>query len=291
MSYHDEDETVFGRFDKNSADDMDDMWLIVENTGAKTIIRDRSRTRIGRGGNQDVVIPDDGKRISREHLIISRQGNKIEIEVSGLNGAVINDEVYEKGERPSFSPPLKIEMGNIVLNIDTDLTVLHNYTRDTAPPRREFSHSEGREDRRMTIGGRDMIRRLGLGPVEPGNHSIRQIDRDTGFRPITVQAPRIPLKGRPRHPVRNLLIPRATHSDPGLRTYRLINQNIGKMPDGQNISQMIPVHFKTGHPRIPKLRWGVPAPTTLSARSLPKKDMCPSHRIAKITGSYGASAF
>jgi hypothetical protein len=201
---YDDDKTVYG-FPGNDGDapplPEDEVWLVVINTGQKFPIPDGSRKTVGRGKDQDIPVIDKEKRISRQHFILSRNGKEIEIEVTGLNGVVVNDQLFPQGKRVVEFPPFRMEFGDIVMDLDIDLTVTQNFhskpamspmdggrraeDESYAPPQGDrgaegrsnplrFGHREGRPKPRHPGGNRE-----GDGP--PHNFGRRAEDRDAPF--------------------------------------------------------------------------------------------------------------
>lgn len=176
---YDDDKTVYG-FPGGNDDDSrslpeDEVWLVVANTNQRFLLPDGSRKSIGRGKDQDVHVPDPEKRISRQHLILSRNGQEIEIEVTGLNGIVVNSQHVSEGKRVVEFPPFRIEFGDIVLELDVDLTVTHNFNpRGPAPSSSKGSLNYGRRaGDRLKAPPSDRRE----GNISPAGHDRRAGDR------------------------------------------------------------------------------------------------------------------
>ncbi len=106
---------------------QDDMWFVVDLPG-KSIrfpLRYGEIVTLGRDTSQNIVIED--KTLSRNHLIMQRNGDRINVQVLGLNGLVYANQVY-KSTTLEVAVPATLAIGNVACKIekkfDSDATIL-----------------------------------------------------------------------------------------------------------------------------------------------------------------------
>ena len=106
---------------------QDDMWLVVDLPGhpVEYPLRHGESVTLGRDAGQDIVIIE--KTLSRNHLVMQRNGDRITIQIMGLNGLVYADQVH-KSTTLEVVVPCTLTIGNVVCRIkkkiDTDATIL-----------------------------------------------------------------------------------------------------------------------------------------------------------------------
>lgn len=106
---------------------QDDMWFEVEQADPANVhpLREGQLVTVGRDTNQDIVIID--KTLSRNHLILQRSGDRIAVQVLGLNGLVYASQVY-KSTNLEVIVPCSLTIGNVTCRIrkkiDNDATIL-----------------------------------------------------------------------------------------------------------------------------------------------------------------------
>lgn len=105
----------------------DDMWFVVDqaNPPLEHPLREGQQVSVGREANQDIVIMD--KTLSRNHLVLTRRGDRIAAQVLGLNGLVYAGQVY-KSTKVELVAPCALTVGNVSCRIkkkvDTEATIL-----------------------------------------------------------------------------------------------------------------------------------------------------------------------
>jgi hypothetical protein len=108
---------------------QDDMWFLVDIAGnlVEYPLRHGESITLGRDSNQDIVIKD--KTLSRKHLVMQRNGDRITVQVLGLNGLVYANQIY-KSTSLEVVVPCSLTIGTVVCQIkkkiDTDATILMN---------------------------------------------------------------------------------------------------------------------------------------------------------------------
>ena len=121
----------------------DNMWFVVDQATPplEHPLREGRPVTLGRESNQDIVIMD--KTLSRNHLILTRRGDRIDIQVLGLNGLVYAGQVY-KSTNLEVNAPCALTLGNVACRIkkkvDTDATIL--MTDPAASARRQPQFGE-----------------------------------------------------------------------------------------------------------------------------------------------------
>ncbi len=106
---------------------QDDMWFEVEQADPANVhpLREGQLVTVGRDSSQDIVIID--KTLSRNHLILQRSGDRIAVQVLGLNGLVYADQVH-KSTNLEMVVPCSLTIGNVTCRIrkkiDNDATIL-----------------------------------------------------------------------------------------------------------------------------------------------------------------------
>jgi hypothetical protein len=106
---------------------QDDMWLLVDMSGnsVEHPLRHGESVTLGRDAGQDIVIKD--KTLSRNHLVMQRNGDRITVQVMGLNGLVYANQIY-KSTTLEVAVPCSLTIGNVVCRIkkkiDSDATIL-----------------------------------------------------------------------------------------------------------------------------------------------------------------------
>lgn len=106
---------------------QDDMWFVVDLPGktSEYPIRPGELITVGRDESQNIVIDD--KTLSREHLTLQRNGDRVRIQVQGLNGCVHNGQVY-KSTTIEIIAPASITLGKtscrIKKQLDTEATIM-----------------------------------------------------------------------------------------------------------------------------------------------------------------------
>jgi hypothetical protein len=105
------------------------MWFVVDlpRNPIRFPLRFGEVVTLGRDASQNIVIDD--KTLSRNHLVMQRNGERINVQVLGLNGLVYANQVY-KSTTLEVAAPATLTIGNITCKIDkkfdTDATVLMN---------------------------------------------------------------------------------------------------------------------------------------------------------------------
>jgi len=126
------DETEETVLDDEVTDLETELFFIVQGGEPEKIsLKDGVSVTVGRCKNQKVIIPDKTKHVSREHLVLKRNGNYVEIEVKGQNGIKIDDEIIKydktvdlKPHKKIVSVPVAFEMEKYVCYLETDETVI-----------------------------------------------------------------------------------------------------------------------------------------------------------------------
>jgi hypothetical protein len=103
------------------------MWFVVDmpRNPIRYPLRFGEVVTLGREASQNIVIDD--KTLSRSHLVMQRNGDRINVQVLGLNGLVYANQVY-KSTTLEVAAPATLTIGNIACKIDkkfdSDATVL-----------------------------------------------------------------------------------------------------------------------------------------------------------------------
>ncbi len=103
------------------------MWFVVELPGGpiKYPLRHGEVITLGREASQNIVIED--KTLSRNHLVMRRNGDVVTVQVLGLNGLVYANQVY-KSTTLEMMVPASLAIGNVACKIekkyDSDATIL-----------------------------------------------------------------------------------------------------------------------------------------------------------------------
>ncbi len=103
------------------------MWFVVEppSKPVRHPLRQGEAVTVGREATQQVVI--DEKTLSRNHLVLRRNGDRVAVQILGLNGMVYANQVH-KSTTLEITAPASLTIGNVVCKIekkyDTDATVL-----------------------------------------------------------------------------------------------------------------------------------------------------------------------
>ena len=117
---------------------QDDMWFVVDLPGnaIRFPLRFGEVITLGRDGGQNIVIDD--KTLSRNHLLLQRNGDRITVQVLGLNGLVYANQIH-KSTTIEVAVPATLTIGNVACKIekkfDTDATVLMNNPASAAQQR------------------------------------------------------------------------------------------------------------------------------------------------------------
>jgi|GEM_PF-5814769 len=105
------------------------MWFVADLPGnpIRYPLRYGEVVTLGRDSSQNIVIED--KTLSRNHLVLQRNGDRINVQVLGLNGLVYANQLY-KSTTLEVAAPASLTIGNVACKIDkkidTDATVLMN---------------------------------------------------------------------------------------------------------------------------------------------------------------------
>lgn len=103
------------------------MWFVVEppSKPLRHPLRQGEAVTVGREATQQIVI--DEKTLSRNHLVLRRNGDRVAVQILGLNGMVYANQVH-KSTTLEITAPASLTIGNVVCKIekkyDTDATVL-----------------------------------------------------------------------------------------------------------------------------------------------------------------------
>jgi len=106
---------------------QDDMWFVVDLPGrpVEYPLRHGESVTLGRDAAQNIFIED--KTLSRSHLVMQRNGDRITIQVMGLNGLVYANQVY-KSTTLEVAVPATLTVGNVACRIkkkfDSDATIM-----------------------------------------------------------------------------------------------------------------------------------------------------------------------
>lgn len=106
---------------------QDDMWFVVDLPGnpIRFPLRFGEVVTLGRDASQNIVIDD--KTLSRNHLVMQRNGDRINVQVLGLNGLVYANQIH-KSTTLEIAAPATLTIGNVTCKIDkkadSDATVL-----------------------------------------------------------------------------------------------------------------------------------------------------------------------
>lgn len=117
---------------------QDDMWLVVDMPGnaIRFPLRLGEVVTLGRDGAQNIVIDD--KTLSRNHLVLQRNGDRINVQVLGLNGLVYANQIH-KSTSLEITAPATLTIGNVACKIekkfDNDATVLMSNPASAAQQR------------------------------------------------------------------------------------------------------------------------------------------------------------
>ena len=117
---------------------QDDMWFVVDLPGnaIRFPLRFGEVVTLGRDSAQNIVIDD--KTLSRNHLVLQRNGDRINVQVLGLNGLVYANQIH-KSTTLEVAAPATLTIGNVACKIekkfDTDATVLMNNPASAAQQR------------------------------------------------------------------------------------------------------------------------------------------------------------
>jgi len=107
-----------------------DMYLVVENAeperfplfeGKSLLIGRYSKTLNTR---QNIIIKDKSKKVSREHMVVSRMDECVKIEVIGKNGIVLKGKLYKKGETAILHPYESLMIADYKCEIESDATAV-----------------------------------------------------------------------------------------------------------------------------------------------------------------------
>jgi hypothetical protein len=105
----------------------DDLLFVVDGAGGgrEYPLRSGQRVSVGREATQDIVIND--RTLSRNHLIVQRTGERVTVQIIGLNGMVHNGATL-KSQSIDLSAPVAFTVGKIPCRIkkkiDSDATIL-----------------------------------------------------------------------------------------------------------------------------------------------------------------------
>lgn len=105
------------------------MWFVVEppSKPVRHPLRQGEAVTVGREATQNIVI--DEKTLSRNHLVLRRSGDRVAVQILGLNGLVYANQVH-KSTTLEIPAPASLTIGNVICKIekkyDTDATILMN---------------------------------------------------------------------------------------------------------------------------------------------------------------------
>ena len=106
---------------------QDDMWFVVDIPGRplEYPLRHGESVSVGRDATQNISI--ENKTLSRNHLLMQRNGDRITVQVMGLNGLVYANQVY-KSTTIEVAVPATLTIGDVLCRIkkkyDSDATIL-----------------------------------------------------------------------------------------------------------------------------------------------------------------------
>ncbi|MBF0232055.1 MAG: FHA domain-containing protein, partial [Desulfamplus sp.] len=120
---YDDDETVFSGHKNSNQLIEDDMWFFLnKKSDERFYLKNKMPISIGRKLGQDICIDD--KTISREHLIIIREGDHVKLQILGRNGIEMNHHQLIN-QMITCKPPIKFNIGKVLcsINISSDETL------------------------------------------------------------------------------------------------------------------------------------------------------------------------
>jgi hypothetical protein len=127
-----------------------DIWFEAENVPDKKILLPEGvPVTVGRSEDQDMPIAD--QTMSRNHLVLTRRGSKVVIEIKGLNGLTLNDVAY-KNQVIDVVPPVSFLLGVLPFRVyleeevDEDATIMVN-TGHGAPKYQSFQQPQSQNQR------------------------------------------------------------------------------------------------------------------------------------------------
>jgi hypothetical protein len=127
-----------------------DIWFEAENVPDKKILLPEGvPVTVGRSEDQDLPIAD--QTMSRNHLVLTRRGSKVMIEIKGLNGLTLNDVAY-KNQVIDVVPPVSFLLGVLPFRVyleeevDEDATIMVN-TGHGAPNYQSFQQPKSQNQR------------------------------------------------------------------------------------------------------------------------------------------------
>ncbi|MFM2095561.1 MAG: hypothetical protein RIS70_2685 [Planctomycetota bacterium] len=81
-----------------------------------------SEVRIGRDPSNDVVLKSP--LVSRNHAIVRRVDDKLELENVGVNSCLVGEREVFGGETVSFTPSVKVRIWPFTVSFETDATTV-----------------------------------------------------------------------------------------------------------------------------------------------------------------------
>ena len=122
--------------DNNIVKDFDtfeyDMYFVIKDAESeKSPLYNGQNILVGRFSktikdNQDIVIYDKTKKISRKHMILNRVNDCVRIEVIGKNGIKLKGKKYNQGQIATLHPNEDLSLGDYKCYIESDATIISN---------------------------------------------------------------------------------------------------------------------------------------------------------------------